>query len=163
LSYKPGDQLNQKAYEDSKRQLQELAARRGYVEARFSETRLAVNPQEHWADVTLKFDTGARFFFGRVTFVQDILDPAFLQRYVKSQSGDPFDDSALLKLQYALNDSGYFGSVNVEAERRQATPDRRIPIRVTLTPRPRNSWTFGLGYGTDTGPRATLGWTDHRV
>lgn len=163
LPYQPGDQLNQKAYEDSKRRLQELAAQRGYIDARFSETRLAVNPQEHWADVTLKFNTGARFYFGRVSFVQDILDPAFLQRYVKFQPGDPFDDSALLKLQYALNDSGYFGSVNVEAERRQATPDRRIPIRVNLTPRPRNSWTFGLGYGTDTGPRATLGWVDHRV
>ncbi|HEY3644473.1 MAG TPA: autotransporter assembly complex family protein [Gammaproteobacteria bacterium] len=163
LPYRPGDQLNQKAYESSKRQLQELAAQRGYVEARFSETRLAVNPQEHWADVTLKFDTGARFYFGRVTFVQDILDPAFLQRYVKFQPGDPFDDAALLKLQYALNDAGYFGSVNVEAQRRQATPDRRIPIKITLTPRPPNAWTFGLGYGTDTGPRATLGWADHRV
>ena len=163
LAYKPGDQLDQKAYEDSKRQLQELAAQRGYIDARFSETRLAVNPQEHWADVTLKFDTGARFFFGAVSFVQDTLDPAFLQRYVKFKPGDPFDNSVLLQLQYALNDSGYFGSVNVEAARRQATPDRRIPIRVTLTPRPPNTWTFGLGYGTDTGPRATLGWIDHRV
>ena len=163
LPYHPGDQLNQKAYEDSKRRLQEMAAQRGYIEARFKETRLAVNPQEHWADVTLKFDTGARFFFGDVTFVQDILDPAFLQRYVKFQPGDPFDDSALLKLQYALNDSGYFGSVDVQTERRQATPDRHIPIRINLTPRPRNSYTFGLGYGTDTGPRATVGWIDHRV
>jgi len=163
LPYKPGDQLDQKAYEDSKRQLQELAAQRGYIDARFSETRLAVNPQEHWADVTLRFDTGARFFFGDVSFVQDTLDPAFLQRYVKFRPGDPFDNSALLRLQYALNDSGYFGSVNVEAARRQSTPDRRIPIRVTLTPRPPNTWTFCLGYGTDTGPRATLGWIDHRV
>src|SRR6185437_12314041 len=110
-----------------------------------------------------KFNTGARFYFGDVSFVQDILDPAFLQRYVKFQPGDPFDDSALLRLQYALNDSGYFGAVNVDAQRRQATPDRHIPIRVTLSPRPRNSWTFGLGYGTDTRARATLGWTDHRV
>jgi translocation and assembly module TamA len=163
LPFKPGDQLNQKAYEDSKRSLQELAAQRGYIDARFGETRLAVNPQEHWADVTLKFDTGARFFFGSVSFVQDVLDPAFLERYVKFQPGDPFDNTALLKLQYALNDSGYFGSVNVEAVRRQATPDRRIPIRVTLTDRPRNSYTFGLGYGTDTHVRATLGWIDHRV
>jgi len=53
--------------------------------------------------------------------------------------------------------------VNVEAQRRQATPDRRIPIRVSLSPRPRNSWTFGLGYGTDTRARATVGWVDHRV
>lgn len=163
LPYAPGDQLNQKAYEDSKRNLQQLAAQRGYIDARFSETRLAVNPQEHWADVSLRFNTGPRYFFGDVSFVQDFLDPAFLQRYVTFKPGDPYDDTALLKLQYALNDAGYFGSVNVEAQRRQATPDRRIPIRVSLSPRPRNSWTFGLGYGTDTRARATVGWVDHRV
>lgn len=163
LPYKPGDQLNQKAYEDGKRQLQELAAQRGYIDARFSETRLAVNPQEHWADITLKLDTGARFFFGEVSFDQSQLDPAFLRRYVSFKPGDPFDNAALLSLQYALGDAGYFGSVNVEAQRRLATPDRRIPIHVTLTPRPPSTWTFGLGYGTDTHVRATLGWTDRRV
>jgi translocation and assembly module TamA len=162
LPYQPGDQLNQKLYEDSKRTLQELAARRGYIDARFTRTELAVNPVEHWADITLRFHTGARYYFGDVTFVQDSLDPAFLARYVKFRPGDPFDNVALINLQYALNDAGYFNSVNVEAER-QAAADRRIPIRVTLTPSLRNKYTIGAGYGTDTGPRVTLGWTNRRL
>ncbi|HEY1991357.1 MAG TPA: autotransporter assembly complex family protein, partial [Gammaproteobacteria bacterium] len=127
------------------------------------ETRLAVNPQEHWADITLSFDTGPRYYFGDVSFVQDFMDPAFLQRYVRFQPGDPFDNSALLRLQYALNDSGYFGSVNVQPQRQLAGPKRRIPVRIVLADRPRNTYSTGLGYGTDTGPRATLGWTDRRV
>ena len=163
LPYRAGDQLDQKAYETSKRRLQDLAGQRGYVDAKFTETRLAVNPQEHWADITLSFDTGPRYYFGDVSFVQDFMDPEFLQRYVKFKAGDPFDNSALLQLQYALNDSGYFGSVTVQPQRQLTGPDRRIPVRITLSDRPRNAYTLGLGYGTDTGPRATLGWTDRRV
>ncbi|HEX4299291.1 MAG TPA: autotransporter assembly complex family protein [Gammaproteobacteria bacterium] len=162
LPYASGTQLEQKAYEDSKRNLLLLASQRGYIDARFIETRLAVNPQEHWADITLRFSTGPRYYFGQVSFVQDFMDPAFLARYVKFKPGDPFDNEALLKLQYALNDSGYFNAVNVESQRRPDA-EHRIPIRVTLSKRPPNAYTFGLGYGTDTGPRATLGWTDRRV
>ncbi|HEX7964657.1 MAG TPA: autotransporter assembly complex family protein [Gammaproteobacteria bacterium] len=162
LPYKAGDTLDQKAYEQSKRTLQELAARRGYIDARFTETRLAVNPQERWADITLRFNTGPRYFFGAVSFVQDFMDPAFLERYVRFKPGDPFDNEALLSLQYALNDADYFNSVNVEALRGEAA-DRRIPVRVTLTPRKRNKYTVGAGYGTDTGPRLTLGWANRRL
>lgn len=163
LPYQVGDQLDQKAYESSKRKLQDLAANQGYVDARFTETRLAVNPQERWADITLRFATGPRYYFGDVSFVQDFMDPALLQRYVKFRPGDPFDNSALLNLQYALNDSGYFGSVTVRPQRQLAGAGRRIPVRVVLTDRPRNTYAIGLGYGTDTGPRATLGWTDRRL
>ncbi|HEY4128550.1 MAG TPA: autotransporter assembly complex family protein [Gammaproteobacteria bacterium] len=162
LPYKVGDQLDQKYYEDSKRNLLQLAASRGYVDARFTETRLAVNPQDHWADIGVRLSTGPRYYFGEVTFVQDFMDPAFLARYVKFKPGDPFDNEALLKLQYALNDSGYFSTVNVESQRRP-NDDHRIPVRVSLSKRPPNAYTFGLGYGTDTGPRATLGWADRRV
>jgi translocation and assembly module TamA len=162
LPYQVGDQLDQKRYEDSKRSLLQLTASRGYVDARFTYTRLAVNPQDRWADIGVRLSTGPRYYFGDVSFVQDFMDPEFLARYVKFKPGDPFDNDALLKLQYALNDSGYFGSVNVEA-RRSANAEHRIPIRVTLSKRPPNAYTFGLGYGTDTGPRATLGWTDRRV
>ncbi|HEY1773994.1 MAG TPA: autotransporter assembly complex family protein [Gammaproteobacteria bacterium] len=162
LPYASGDHLDQKTYEDSKRNLLLLAAQRGYIDARFTETQLAVNPQEHWADITLRFTTGPRYYFGDVTFVQDFMDPKFLARYVKFKPGDPFDNDALLKLQYALNDSGYFNAVNVESQRRP-NAEHRIPIRVTLSKRPPNAYTFGLGYGTDTGPRATLGWIDRRV
>jgi translocation and assembly module TamA len=162
LPYASGDQLEQKRYEDSKRNLLLLAAQRGYIDARFIETRLAVNPDERWADIILRFSTGPRYYFGAVSFAQDFMDPEFLARYVKFKPGDPFDNDALLKLQYALNDSGYFNAVNVETLRKPNS-ERRIPIRVTLSKRPPNAYTFGLGYGTDTRARATVGWTDRRV
>lgn len=157
-----GDQLNQPLYESAKIRLQEIAAHRGYLDARYTRTQLQVNPEEHWADIELDLDTGDRFYFGGVSFVQDFMDESFLRRYLKFKPGDPFDNDQLVDLQYALNDAGYFTTVDVEAQRGQAV-DGRIPIRVTLLPRKRNKYTVGLGYGTDTGPRLTLGWDNNRI
>ncbi len=159
---RPGDQLDQQLYEGSKNRLLELAAQRGYIDARYTETELQVNPEQHWADVSLGLDTGPRYYFGDVSFVQDFMEESFLRRYIRFKPGDPYDNDQLLTLQYALNDSGYFTSVNIEALRDQAV-DGRIPVRITLTPRKRNKYTVGLGYGTDTGPRVTLGWNNSRI
>ncbi|HEX5339295.1 MAG TPA: autotransporter assembly complex family protein [Gammaproteobacteria bacterium] len=163
LPLKSGDQLNQPAYENIKQQLQDLAAHRGYIDAHFTDNVLRVDPPEHWADIELRFDTGLRYYFGAVTFTQDFMQPAFLQRYVSFKPGDPYDANQLLNLQYALSDSDYFGSVDIQVLRKQAGPDRRIPIQITLTPRKRNRYSLGLGYGTDTGPRTTLVWENRRL
>lgn len=159
---RPGDQLDQQLYEASKNRLLELAAHRGYIDARYTDTHLVVNPEQHWADVSLAMDTGQRYYFGDVSFVQDFMDESFLRRYLKFKPGEPFDNDQLVALQYALNDGGYFTTVAVEALRAQAV-DGRIPVRITLTPRKRNRYTVGLGYGTDTGPRVTLGWNNSRI
>ena len=157
-----GDSLDQAKYEAVKQRMQEIASRHGYIDAQFTTAKLEVDPQEHWADVTLVFDTGPRYYFGDVTFVQDFMDEPFLRRYVKFKPGDPYDNNQVLALQYALNDSGYFSGVNLEVLRQQAM-ERRIPIRITLTAAKRNKYSIGLGYGTDTGPRVTLGWTNRRI
>ncbi|MGH8371997.1 MAG: autotransporter assembly complex protein TamA [Gammaproteobacteria bacterium] len=163
LPLKSGDQLNQPIYENIKQQLQELAAHQGYIDARFTDSVLRVDPPHHWADIEIHFATGPRYYFGEVTFVQDFMQTSFLNRYVTFKPGDPYDASRLLGLQYALGDSDYFGSVDVQILRKQAGPDRRIPIRITLTPRKRNRYSLGLGYGTDTGPRTTLVWENRRL
>lgn len=163
LPLKPGDQLSQPDYESIKQRLQEIAAHSGYINAAFTENVLRVDPSQHWADIELRFDTGQRYYFGDVTFVQNFMHTSFLNRYVTFKPGDPYDATQLLNLQYALSDSDYFASVDVEVLRKQAGPDRRIPIHVILTPRKRNRYSLGLGYGTDTGPRTTLVWENRRL
>lgn len=163
LPLKPGDQLNQPVYENIKQRLQDLAAHQGYIDARFTDSVLQVDPPHHWADIELHFDTGLRYYFGEVTFVQNFMQTSFLNRYVTFKPGDPYDASRLLNLQYALGDSDYFASVDVHILRKQAGADRQIPIQITLTPRKRNRYSLGLGYGTDTGPRATLVWENRRL
>ncbi|MGH8313358.1 MAG: autotransporter assembly complex protein TamA, partial [Gammaproteobacteria bacterium] len=124
---------------------------------------LRVDPAEHWADVELHLDTGERYYFGAVTFEQDFMNPKFLAQYVTFKPGDPYDGGKLLALEYALNDSSYFDLVQVQPQRNAAGPARRIPVVITLSPRKRNKYVLGLGYGTDTGPRMTLGWENRRL
>lgn len=151
-----GTILRHTAYESAKSRLFDSAYNAGYIDASFTRSELVVRPEAREADVHLRLDTGARYYFGEIVIEQDILDEAFLDGFVEIEEGDPFDPDRLIDLQLALDDSGYFDSVNIEARRAQAV-DRRIPIVATTTPRRNQSFTVGAGYGTDTGPRFRFG------
>jgi translocation and assembly module TamA len=150
-------------YEALKHALLTAAEDSGYLEARFVENALEVDPVAGEARVRLKLATGERSYFGALSFEQDVVDQDLIDRFVEIHEGEPFSMRKLLSLQYALNDSNYFRLVEIEPQREAIGPDRRIPVVVRLTPRERKRWTFGLGYGTDTGPRGSIGWEDRRI
>ncbi|HEX7030742.1 MAG TPA: autotransporter assembly complex family protein [Gammaproteobacteria bacterium] len=153
----PGEVLRHEEYEGFKNALMNRATQHGYLDAQFSVSRLEVNTDTLNANIELVLQPGPRFYFGEVVIEQDILDDDFLRRYLEFRPGDPLDFDKLLDLQYALADSEYFSVVQVEALREQADEDRRVPIRVHAEPNERTRYTAGIGYGTDTGPRISLG------
>lgn len=158
----PGMQLRHPAYETAKKRLLQAANERGYLDARWETAELRIDPRRRLAWIDLELVTGSRYQFGEVRFVQDVLDDAFLQRYVPFEAGDPFNRSQLLDLQYALGDTRYFRGVDVRARRDQAE-GLRVPIEVVAHAAPSNRYTFGLGYGTDTGARVRAGWERRRI
>ena len=99
---------------------------------------------------------------GPVTIEQEILDPAFVQRHVRFEEGEPFNTDKLLKLQLALGDSGFFRRVEVQSRREEAV-EQRIPVTIKTVPAPPRAYAWGLGYGTDTGPRVSLGVNFRRI
>lgn len=149
-------------YEEAKSLLAKIAAERGYFDGRFTLHRIDVDLQSYKSHIHLHYDSGPRYQFGIVNLYQDVLDPELLQRFLTFQSGDDYLLDHLLELQQALNDSDYFYSVEVWPQIKQAS-DHAIPIDVTLTPRKRHKYLFGLGYGTDTGARSRLGWEIPRL
>jgi translocation and assembly module TamA len=157
-----GQRLVQSHYSQTKHLLQLAAAEKGYLDANFTTHELKVNPPAHTAEATLVFATGRRYAFGTVTIEQKILNPKFVRSYVRFRPGAPYDATQLADLQSALSASGYFSSVIVKPERKKSK-NGRIPIDITTTPAKRNHFNFGLGYGTDTGPRFTFGWEVRRV
>ncbi|MGH8278022.1 MAG: autotransporter assembly complex protein TamA [Gammaproteobacteria bacterium] len=163
LPLKSGAQLNQPLYTQVKQRLLDIAAHQGYLDVQYTVSVLRVDPVQHWADVELHLATGERYYFGAVSFKQDFMDPKFLAQFVVFKPGDPYDSNKLLGLEFALNDSGYFDDVQVQAQRNEAGAARQIPVEITLSPRKRNKYVVGLGYGTDTGPRLTLGWENRRL
>jgi translocation and assembly module TamA len=113
--------------------------------------------------VTLHYQTGERYRFGTVQFEPGSgLDAGLLARYVPFSAGEPFDAEQLIELRRGLVDSNYFQQIEV-TPRRDVAVDHLIPITVKLVPRPPNKYTFGLGYGTDTGVRGKAGWEVPRL
>lgn len=152
-----GNVLKHAEYDALKSALMNRATQHGFLDASFETQRLEVNTDTLDARVELALQPGLRYYFGDVEIHQDILDEDFVRRFVKFETGDPLNFNELLDLQYALTDSEYFTAVQVEPLRDQAGDDRHIPIVVRADPNERSRYSVGLGYGTDTGPRLTLG------
>ena len=151
-----GQRLQHEHYEETKTALARAAYANGYLDARFTEHVLRVEPAQRRAEAILALETGPRYYFGEVSVVQEGLDPEFAARYVPIRPGDPFEPDKLLQAQFALADLGYFGSVEIQPQRDKAV-DQRIPIVIATTRRPPRRYDAGVGYGTDTGARLTLG------
>jgi translocation and assembly module TamA len=161
-----GDTLHHVSYEAGKLALLRLASDSGYLDARFDTSAVLVNREAGTAIVDLRFDTGSRFKFGPVRFEQKILDDAVLRRRIPFRSGQFWNQGRLLELQTALAEDPYWLRVEVMPQRREANDSLEVPIRVVLEPRRRRAFEFGLGYGTDTGPRgrfnANLRWVNRK-
>ncbi len=156
IMIKRGDVLNQQRYEDAKQALQQAAYNAGFIDAAYARAQILVHPKVHEAEIHLRLETGRRFYFGAITVEQDILNPHFVARFVPVKTGEPFETDRLIALQQSLSNSGYFANVSVDVQRTEAQ-DQRIPVVVHTTPRKRQDYTLGFGYGTDTGPRLSLG------
>jgi len=157
-----GERLRHAAYEAMKSELQRVAATYGYLDARMSRSELLVDPRTRTASVFLILASGVRYRFGETTIVQHVVNDALARRFMRYQAGDPYDQTQLLRTQFALDDSQYFSTVAVEPR----DPDRSshtVPILITAEPNAKNLYSFSAGYGTDTGPRGTLQWDRTRL
>ncbi len=157
-----GNVLDQALYEKAKQDLMSATVEAGFLNARYIRHQVRVDLDAYSASIQLHLDTGVRFHFGEVRFLQDTMKPEFLARYLSFKPGDPYSYEKLLALQSDLIDTEYFKSVEIQAQRDQAVDDQ-VPIDVQLTPNKRDRYRIGLGYSTDTGPRLTLDWKRRRV
>ena len=162
VDLKPGEPARHARYEGVKSRLQRLALEQGFLDAVFSESVLRIDPRARSAEVTLHLDTGPQYRFGAISFGYAGLNEDLLQRYLPFQPGDPYSNRRLLDLQRALEDSNYFERVDVQPQREQAE-DHRVPVHVEFEPRKRHEYRAGVGFGTDTGARALLGWEHRRI
>ncbi len=157
-----GDRLRHPAYEAMKNDLQRVAATYGYFDARLTRSELRVDPAKAAASVFLVMASGVRYRFGETTIEQDVIDDRLARRFMRYKPGDPYDQTQLLRTQFALDDSQYFSTVAVQP-REPDRIDHTVPILITTQPNARNRYSFSGGYGTDTGPRGTLQWERTRI
>lgn len=159
---KAGDVLHHRTYESGKTALLNGVTNAGYLDARWGTSQVLVSRQDHSAVIHLVLQSGDQFRFGDLSFTGEVLKETYLERYADFEEGDLYSPAKLLDLQSALFNTNYFASVEVFPRRDEAV-DRRVPIEVAVTPRERFRYSAGIGYSTDTGPRASIGREDRRV
>ena len=159
---KTGEQLSHPAYDQLKGELLRAALGNGYHDAEFTTSDHAVDPAARTARARIVLATGERYRFGPTTIEQAAIRNSLMRRYLRYQEGDWYNAEALLRTQFALDDSQYFSIAEVLPEERDRQA-RIVPIRITSEPNRRHLYTIAAGYGTDTGARGTLGWEDRRL
>jgi translocation and assembly module TamA len=162
LPIRQGDRLNHAAYEQVKGDLQRTAATYGYLDSKLTRSELLVDPERREANIVLSLETGPRYRFGTTTIEQDVIDHTLVRRFMRYEQDEPFDVTELLRTQFALDDSQYFSSVEVQPGEPDRT-ERVVPVSIRATPNRRDRYQFGLGYGTDSGLRGTIQWDNRRV
>lgn len=157
-----GRQLRHPDFDQLRARLERAASTHGFFDRSFPERRLEIDPAALSASAILVMDTGPRYRFGEVVIEQDILNQSLIDRLVFTSEGEPFDNERLLRTQYALTDSQYFANVVVDTGERDPVT-RTVPVNVETVPSRRQRIRLGIGYGTDTQARGSIGWDWRRI
>ena len=160
--FAPGDGLNQRAYDDYKQSVLALARQRGYFDGRFAAARIDVYPEALAADVTIDYAAGTRYRFGPVEFDQAVVRDRTARAFIEFAPGDPYDADRINDLYTSLLVSGFFEGVEIRTTPRPP-PDGDVVVTVVLSPGRPRTWTTGLGFATDTGPKARMGFLHQRL
>ena len=153
---KIGDPLIHADYEKAKSSIVNIASEEGYINARLEQHLVLIDPVAYEAIIEFHLATGEQFYLGQVRFKQDLLDDAFLEKFVNFKPGVIYNPELLLGLQGRLISTEYFDDVEIQPLKDQVGPNREVPIEVVATRNKANVYRVGVGYGTDVGPRFNL-------
>jgi translocation and assembly module TamA len=155
-----GDRLRQDLYEEAKAGLQGKAVSAGFLDADYSVHEIRVAPSQLTAEIDLVLQTGEHYRFGPVTYSGAPQFPdRFLHRHVTFKPGDIFSQAQLAQTQLNFMNADRFSEVTIDADKSKAK-DHSVPIEVKLVPSATKRLRIGGGYGTDTGVRGALTYTD---
>jgi translocation and assembly module TamA len=161
--------FRQADWEGAKRKLLRLAVQTRYPRAQLQDSSATVDPQTRRAALHVVVDSGPEMHMGDLRIEG-------LQRYPERivadlnpiKPGDQYSEAALQSFQQRLQDSGYFGSVDVGADLgllaadEEAAPAQSItvPVLVRVLENKRKNVSVGGGYSTNTGNRAQVTYDD---
>jgi len=175
-----GERFRTADWEAAKRGILRQITQRRFPRAQLLDSSATVDPDTHRALLKVVIDSGPDARFGGLKIEG-------LQRYPASvitnlnqiRPGDEYNDAALQGLQGRLQDTGYFGSVEVSAdmsgvvaqqvnelnqgEGAQPAPSSgpaTLPVLVRVTENKRKNVSLGVGFSTNTGARAQANYGD---
>ena len=157
-----GQPFTQSAWDSAKNQaLRSLTVRR-YPAGKLADSLADIDAPNAAANLSLRLDSGPLYRLGelKVTGVKRY-DPVLVPRLARLNPGDVYDQKALTDAQQRLAASGYFDAAYVFLD-----PDgdpAAAPVEVQVREAQLQKVILGVGLTTDSGPRASVEHTHHRV
>ncbi|AWW34853.1 outer membrane protein assembly factor [Mannheimia varigena] len=153
---KQGSRLNHKIYENFKGNIESNAFSKGYFDGHWLYHRLEVYPTDHKADWRLGYDSGIRYRYGQINFVDSQIKEEYLRNILKINSGEHYFADDLSNLTQDYLSSNWFSSVMVEPHLNEQ--DKTVDLNVLFQPKKKNEVEIGIGYETEVGPRLQFNW-----
>jgi translocation and assembly module TamA len=157
-----GDAFLHADYESFKGRFDRLSRRLGFFDAAFEQSRVDVYPEQLAADVTLVFRAGRRYRIGAVGFDQDVIDESLATRFLRFEPDEYYDATRIAELYEDLQLTGFFELVEVDTRPR---PDPYYDVELDIRLKAARPQTFsaGVGFGTDTGIKLRAGYINRLV
>jgi translocation and assembly module TamA len=150
-----GHAFTQETWDAAKADALRLLAARRYPAGRISYSLADVEPTAARANLGLRLDSGPLFRLGamQVTGVERY-DPVLVPRLARLSPGSIYDRERIIQSQLRLASSGYFDSAFILVDP-QSDP-LAAPVQVTVREAPLKKVVLGVGFTTDSGPRASI-------
>lgn len=159
-SLKPGNPFINSQWSSAKTNLLDSVTRKDFYFARYAMTQAVVNPQTTHADLTVKVDSGPQVVLGPMITDGLVRVPeSLVERYVRYEPGEPYDQDLLDSWQEALQATSFFRGAFVTLD---DAPDVRktredgaveLPVHVRVSEAAARRASASLGVDSDNGVR----------
>jgi len=149
-----------KDYESFKSEVIDAARSQGYLDAKWLTSRVTINLPSTatedtavYADIELQLDAGPQYVLGEITQALGHIQANFINKFHDLKSGQAFVRDDLDTAYRHLNSTGYFSSLNI-LPNYDDIKGLEIPLTIEGTLARKRTYEIGVGYATDSGPRA---------
>lgn len=158
-----GAVFTQADWDRAKRIAAAVVSERLYAGARIAASEARIDPETRAATLAVTVDSGPPLRFGALRITGTARHDEERARNLWTFPPDePYDREKLERYQRRLVATGYFASVQVEADP-AAAEGGAVPVRVSLIEGPRRRLELSLGYSTDTKLRGSFDWRNNDV
>jgi translocation and assembly module TamA len=157
-----GQRFTQDNWDNAKTQaLRDLVARR-YPAGKTSYSLADIDADTQSAKLSLTLDSGPLYRLGplQVSGMRRY-DPLLVPRLARLSPGSVYDQNQLVQAQQRLAASGYFNSAYIFVD--PESDPLAAPVQIQVREAPLQKVVLGVGITTDSGPRASVEHTHHRV
>lgn len=159
---KLGDPFLQSAWSVAKSSAIAGVRANGYVTAEYTRSAATVDAPANSVRLAVELASGPLYLLGPLHLTGlEHFPPDPVLNLAQFGPGEPYSDKTLLDYQERLQKLGLFEGASVTLDSSPAT-SQAAPVEVRVREAPIQQATVGLGYSTNTGPRATLDYTHRR-